>query len=88
MSLKNKLFLASVAIGVGLAANAVNIDDANAKKQSMEKCYGIAKAGQNDCGDKLGRHSCAGQAATDNDANEWVLLPKGTCSKISGGTVG
>ena len=39
----------------------------------------------NDCG--TSNHSCAGQAATDNDAEEWVYVPAGTCNKIAGATV-
>ena len=56
-----------------------------AGKPGMEKCQGIAKTGQNDCG--TSKHACAGQAATDGDAEEWVYVPEGTCSKIVGGTV-
>ena len=51
---------------------------------AQEKCYGIAKAGQNDCASKNGSHSCAGHAKTDNDPNEWKKVPKGTCSQIGG----
>jgi uncharacterized membrane protein len=49
-----------------------------------EKCYGVAKAGQNDCASKTGSHSCAGQAKTDNDTNEWKYVAKGTCSTMGG----
>jgi uncharacterized membrane protein len=49
------------------------------------KCYGIAKAGKNDCG--TASHSCAGMAKTDNDPNEWVSLPRDACEK-AGGTPG
>jgi uncharacterized membrane protein len=49
-----------------------------------EKCYGVAKAGQNDCAS--GAHSCAGQAKTDQAADEWKYVPKGTCSKAGGKT--
>ena len=35
------------------------------------KCYGVAKAGQNDCASHNGSHSCAGQAKVDSDPNEW-----------------
>ncbi|HSN22456.1 MAG TPA: DUF2282 domain-containing protein [Usitatibacter sp.] len=48
----------------------------------MEKCYGIAKAGQNDCG--TARHSCAGKATRDRDPSDWKLVPKGTCEKAGG----
>ena len=52
-----------------------------------EKCAGIAKKGKNDCGALDGSHACAGQAAADNLAIEWVYVPKGTCEKITGGVV-
>jgi len=52
-----------------------------------EKCAGIAKAGQNDCGALDGSHGCAGQAKQDNLDIEWVYVPKGTCEKITGGVV-
>lgn len=51
-----------------------------------EKCAGVAKAGMNDCGALDGKHGCAAQAKADNDPQEWVYTPAGTCAKI-GGTV-
>lgn len=54
------------------------------EKVEQEKCYGIAKAGQNDCASSNGSHSCAGQAKTDNDATEWKYVAKGTCEKAGG----
>lgn len=53
--------------------------------KDKEKCYGVVKAGQNDCA--TGTHSCAGQAKKDNDPNEWKFVAKGTCTQM-GGTVG
>ena len=55
-----------------------------AAAEGMEKCMGVAKAGQNDCASVNGSHSCAGQAKTDNDPNEWKFVPKGTCEKMGG----
>jgi len=57
----------------------------SAKAADLEKCAGIAAAGKNDCGTAVS--SCAGTAKQDRDAHAWVLVPKGTCSKIAGGTV-
>lgn len=51
-----------------------------------EKCYGIAKAGQNDCATADGSHSCAGQAKEDKSPNEWKYVAKGTCEKSGGKT--
>jgi uncharacterized membrane protein len=57
--------------------------DAMANK-AKEKCFGIVKAGQNDCANLSGTHSCAGQAKTDNAADEWKFVPKGTCKEMGG----
>jgi uncharacterized membrane protein len=59
---------------------------APAAAQSKEKCYGIAKAGQNDCANLSGTHSCAGQSKTDMGADEWKYVPKGTCKDMKGMT--
>lgn len=66
---------------VGLASSPAAL----AAKPGMEKCAGIVKAGKNDCG--TSKHSCAGQASKDGDAEEWVYVPTGTCDKIVGGKV-
>jgi uncharacterized membrane protein len=47
-----------------------------------QKCYGIAKAGQNDCG--TAKHTCAGQAKRDNDPSDWKYLPAEACAKAGG----
>lgn len=49
-----------------------------------EKCAGVAKKGMNDCGALDGKHGCASQAAMNDDPNEWVYTPEGTCAKIGG----
>jgi len=51
-------------------------------KSAQEKCYGIAKAGQNDCG--TAKHTCAGKAKKDNASDEWKYVAKGTCEKLGG----
>ena len=50
---------------------------------NMEKCYGVAKAGKNDC--QTAASSCAGTSKKDNQADAWISVPKGTCDKIVGG---
>lgn len=67
-----------------LAANALAVPE---NPKQWEKCAGIAKQGMNDCGALDGKHSCASQAKIDNADNEWVYVPKGTCTKITGGFV-
>jgi uncharacterized membrane protein len=51
-------------------------------KTGQEKCYGVAKKGQNDCG--TSKHSCAGEAKGDNDPAEWKYVDKGSCEKMGG----
>lgn len=51
------------------------------QERGMEKCFGIAKAGQNDCAAGPGT-TCAGTAARDYQGNAWKLAPKGTCTSI------
>lgn len=75
-----------LAVGALMAAGqAQAVPDA---PKNWEKCAGVAKKGMNDCG-SLGKdgHQCAGQATADGDAQEWVYVPEGTCTKIVGGTV-
>ena len=57
-----------------------------AAAQEKEKCYGIAKAGQNDCANLSGTHSCAGQSKADNADDEWKYVGKGTCKDMKGMT--
>ena len=52
--------------------------------QEKEKCYGIAKAGQNDCANLSGTHSCAGQSKVSDSKDEWKYVAKGTCKTMKG----
>jgi len=71
------------------SAMAMAISMAAAEKagaaEDKEKCYGIAKAGKNDCVTAGG--SCAGSAKKDNQADAYLILPKGTCEKIVGASL-
>ncbi len=58
---------------------------AMAADKNMEKCFGIAKAGMNDCASNKSAHACAGHASKDGDPQDFVAVPKGTCGKIAGG---
>lgn len=79
-TLMNATLVGVLALGLGAIAG-----QAFAAKPGFEKCAGVAKAGMNDCGTSL--HACAGQASVDNDAEEWIYVPAGTCSKIAGSTL-
>lgn len=74
----------TVASAAFILGGLANIDNAFAAKEGMEKCYGVAKAGKNDCGALDGSHSCAGQAKVDNDPNEWKYVAKGECKEMGG----
>ena len=69
----------ATALALGLASAGAHAED-----KAKEKCYGIVKAGQNDCSNLSGSHSCAGQAKTDMDVNEWKYVAKGTCKDLKG----
>jgi uncharacterized membrane protein len=51
---------------------------------TAEKCYGLAKAGQNDCA-STGNNSCAGTSRLDADPSAWIYVPAGYCDRIVGG---
>lgn len=70
-------------IGVLLAAAVVTASSAKADDVKYEKCYGVAKAGQNDC--QTSTHICAGKSALDRDPHAFIGMPAGTCEKIAGG---
>jgi uncharacterized membrane protein len=55
------------------------------KPDNSEKCYGVAKAGHNDCA--AGVHSCAGQSTKNMDKTSFVYLPTGACEKLAGGSM-
>lgn len=82
------LSLASAALVLGAIGTAGTASAADMKDMSkMEKCYGVAKAGKNDCKSMTGKHSCAGQASVGGAGDEMVSLPKGTCDKLEGGSL-
>jgi uncharacterized membrane protein len=74
--MKHALIVTALALGA-LATGAA----AAADKQDMEKCYGVAKAGQNDCAAGPGT-TCAGTAKMNYQGNAWKLVPKGTCTSM------
>ena len=71
------------AAAASLLSSALVGGAAHAQGAQKEKCYGIVKAGQNDCANLTGSHSCAGQAKV-SDAAEWKYVAKGTCKTMKG----
>ncbi|MCW5653366.1 DUF2282 domain-containing protein [Hydrogenophaga sp.] len=74
------------AAATSLMSMALLSSPALAQNAAKEKCYGIAKAGQNDCANLAGTHSCAGQAKMDHDQGDWKYVPAGTCKQMKGMT--
>jgi len=78
------LTLATAAIALAAIAGAAMADDMNIKAgngAAMEKCYGVAMAGKNDCKAGAGT-TCAGSAKKDYDGMHWKNVPAGTCTSI------
>ena len=69
-----------------VCATSVSVAQAADSNKDKEKCYGIAKAGQNDCAAAIGSQSCAGQSKMDNGGGDWKFVAKGTCEKAGGKT--
>ena len=70
---------------IALGCAVTQSDKAVAGKPGFEKCAGIVQAGLNDCG--TSKHDCSGNATVDNDPEEWIYVPAGTCEKIVGSTL-
>jgi uncharacterized membrane protein len=73
------------AFALGLVGQA-GAQDMSKDKTNQEKCFGIAKAGANDCANLSGSHACAGMAKADKVADDWKYVPKGTCKEMKGMT--
>jgi uncharacterized membrane protein len=84
----NQSFVISSALASALSMGLATTTAAHAMDKAGDKdaCYGIAKAGQNDCANLSGSHGCAGSAKVDNDPAEWKYVPKGTCKQLKGMT--
>jgi uncharacterized membrane protein len=82
--MNTKTAILAAAIG-GLVAFAGPAFSADEKEAATEKCYGVAKAGKNDCAGPA--HSCSGQSKKDGDSREWLKVPKGTCERLVGGSL-
>ena len=71
-------------IAAALASLCATTVGTAAATDDKEKCFGVAKAGQNDCAAANGAHSCAGQSKIDMGANDWKYVAKGSCEKAGG----
>ena len=83
---KKTAFLAAATVSMSLICSQGAL--AKKHKVKMEKCYGVAKAGKNDCASAVkGRHSCAGNQLVDGDKTSFIVLRKGTCERLVNGTL-
>jgi uncharacterized membrane protein len=96
--MKQTLATASLAaaLGLALAVSSAQAQQAGMTREqqqvqermekfNLEKCYGIAARGMNDCAE--GARSCVGQATHDRDRSAFLLVPKGDCQRIAGGSL-
>jgi uncharacterized membrane protein len=83
MKTKDKMIQCAITSLLALtAASTVLMSNSAMAAEKTEKCYGIVKAGLNDC--HTAGQSCAGSSVKDNQADAFIFLPKGTCDKIVG----
>jgi uncharacterized membrane protein len=80
---RNALAAAAIAGLLALGSTSAMAQD----NKNMEKCWGVAKAGQNDCGSNATAHSCAGQSKSNYDPNDFKAVKAGTCVKMGGSLV-
>jgi uncharacterized membrane protein len=83
----NTIRAAAVAAAVAmlLAKSAVAQVHPERPTWDHEKCYGVAKAGMNDC--FTPSNSCGGTSARDGERGAWLYVPKGTCERLVGGSL-
>lgn len=67
----NKLLISAAILGLTATAQ---IGQAQAFGDGDHKCFGIAKAGSNDCAHAFGAHTCAGRAVSSNDKGDWIYI--------------
>jgi uncharacterized membrane protein len=82
MNATRLLIGSTIAAMASIAASAASAAPAAQPEYSFEKCFGVVKAGLNDC--QTASHSCAGTTTADNQKDSWIYVPAGTCIKITG----
>ena len=74
----------AVALSMTLQASAQG-GPAPTPKFEHEKCFGVAKAGKNDC--QTANSSCAGTSKRNGQGDAWIYMPKGSCERLVGGSL-
>jgi uncharacterized membrane protein len=85
MTKKTPATITAITALLALGAAALAGPVAAADKPDLEKCYGVAKAGKNDCA--AGAHACQGQSPLSGDGHDFIAVPKGTCDRLNGGSL-
>ena len=80
----NKPQLIAAAVAAAVGSSLAMGGGAIAADAKMEKCYGVAKAGADDC--QTATSSCAGTSKADAQGDAWIYVPAGTCGKLVGGS--
>jgi uncharacterized membrane protein len=83
MNILNKIL--SIATLTAMVTSVAIMPAVAAEDTGKEKCYGVAKAGKNDCAS--GKVSCAGSSKIDSDGEAFIAVPKGLCERLVGGSL-
>lgn len=78
MSLNKVLKVAAAATLISTFTSSIVLAD-----DHKEKCYGVSKAGKNDCS----ANQCAGHSKVDNQGDSFIVLPKGVCERLANGSL-
>jgi uncharacterized membrane protein len=81
MNRRQSLSVSVLALAAVISGAALAQDKGASIKGEKERCYGVAKAGQNDCAAGPGT-TCAGTSKVDYQGNAWKYVPKGTCTTM------
>ncbi|MDD5323602.1 MAG: DUF2282 domain-containing protein [Methylococcales bacterium] len=81
----NTVVTTALASIIALGALGVQSEAFAGEKKDVEKCYGVATAGKNDC--KTLSNACAGHSLSDGQKDAFIALPKGTCERLAGGSL-
>jgi uncharacterized membrane protein len=86
MKARHVLLASAVAAALSLPLTSAQAGPAPKPTFEAEKCYGVSKAGKNDC--QTSNSSCAGTSKRDSQTDAWVYVPAGTCDRLVGGSLG
>lgn len=88
MTMHSALVASAMTAAIGLATATVAMAQsgpAPAPTFKAEKCFGVAKAGKNDC--QTANSSCAGTSKTNGQKDAWIFVPAGTCERLVSGSL-